>query len=213
VTNRALRARRPSGIAAIIKVMTVLLWSVISIAGCSSGNPEETTVVADPPAITDHAPYQIGCDDVIDVLVWKQPQLTARVRVASDGTITMPLINQVAAAGKTTSQMQQTLTVKFAKFVRDPTVTVRIYDPASRVFYALGEVVKPGRYPLMSGEVLSQALAAAGGPTEYANLRKIRIVRRSREGQTEFTVNYRAILKGDLSADVPLERADTIMVP
>jgi polysaccharide export outer membrane protein len=125
----------------------------------------------------------------------------------------MPLIGQVAAAGETTQQLQADLTDRLSKFVHDPQVTVRIFNPASRAFYALGEVAKPGRYPLMSGEVLSQGLAAAGGPTEFANLRKIKIVRRTSDSQVEITVNYSAVTKGDLSADVPLQRADTIMVP
>jgi len=77
----------------------------------------------------------------------------------------------------------------------------------------LGEVSKPGMYKLMSGEVLSQALAAAGGPTEYANLRSIKIVRRTGDEQTEMTVNYSGVRSGDLRADVVLERGDTITVP
>jgi polysaccharide export outer membrane protein len=173
----------------------------------------QTRVVANPPVSTEVDPYTIGSDDVIDVLVWKEPQLSGRVRVASDGTVTMPLIGQVAAADQTTAQLQGDLTNRLSQFVHDPKVTVRIYNPASRAFYALGEVAKPGRYPLMSGEVLSQALAAAGGPTEYANLNKIRIVRRNNDSQEEITVNYSAVTKGDLSADVSLQRADTIMVP
>ena len=170
-------------------------------------------VVPGPPDPSEAGPYRIGCDDVIDVLVWKQPQLTARVRVASDGSITLPLISQVSAGGRTTQQLQDNLSFSFSKFVHDPRVTVRVFDPASRVFYALGEVSKPGMYPLMSGQVLSQGLAAAGGPTEYASLRKIKIIRHAGEGLIEMTVNYSAIAKGDLSADVPLHRADTIMVP
>jgi len=194
------------------------LWVILCLAiplssGCFGGNSVQTRVVPDPPASTEADPYTIGSDDVIDVLVWKQPQLSGRVRVGSDGSVTMPLIGQVAAAGQTTQQLQIDLTDKLSKFVHDPQITVRIFNPASRAFYALGEVAKPGRYPLMSGEVLSQALAAAGGPTEYANLRKIKIVRRTSDSQVEITVNYSAVAKGDLSADVPLQRADTIMVP
>ena len=90
----------------------------------------------------------------------------------------MPLIGQVDAAGLTAKDLQADLTSRYAHFVHDPKITVRVFDPASRVFYVLGEVSKPGMYKLMSGEVLSQALAAAGGPTEYANLRSIKIIRR-----------------------------------
>jgi polysaccharide export outer membrane protein len=191
----------------------VLFFLALPLSGCFGGSSVQTRVVANPPVSTEADPYTIGSDDVIDVLVWKEPQLSGRVRVASDGTVTMPLIGQVAAADETTAQLQGDLTNRLSQFVHDPKVTVRIYNPASRAFYALGEVAKPGRYPLMSGEVLSQALAAAGGPTEYANLNKIRIVRRNNDSQEEITVNYSAVTKGDLSADVSLQRADTIMVP
>jgi polysaccharide export outer membrane protein len=191
----------------------VLFFLALPLSGCFGGSSVQTRVVANPPVSTEADPYTIGSDDVIDVLVWKEPQLSGRVRVASDGTVTMPLIGQVAAADETTAQLQGDLTNRLSQFVHDPKVTVRIYNPASRAFYALGEVAKPGRYPLMSGEVLSQALAAAGGPTEYANLNKIRIVRLNNDSQEEITVNYSAVTKGDLSADVSLQRADTIMVP
>jgi polysaccharide biosynthesis/export protein len=186
---------------------------VAQLSGCFGGSSVRTRVVSDPPASPQADPYTIGPDDVLDLLVWKEPQLSGRVRVASDGTVTMPLIGQLPASDQTTQQLQNNLTDKLSKFVHDPKVTVRVYNPASCAFYALGEVTKPGRYPLMSGEVLSQALAAAGGPTEYANLRKIKIVRRNSTSEVEITVDYSAVKKGDLSADVPLRRADTIMVP
>src|SRR5580698_2739231 len=124
--------------------LTIIYCSLaILILGCSAGNPVQMRVMPAPPDPAEGGPYRIGCDDVIDVLVWKQPQLTARVRVASDGSITLPLISQVSAAGRTTQQLQANLTVSFSKFVHDPRVTVRVFDPASRVFYALGEVSKP----------------------------------------------------------------------
>jgi polysaccharide export outer membrane protein len=193
--------------------LVLICCLVLALSGCFGGSTVQTRVVVHPSASMEATAYTIGSDDVIDVLVWKEPQLSGRVRVASDGRITMPLIGQITAADQTTEQLQDELTEKFSKFVHNPQVTVRIFNPASRAFYALGEVVKPGRYPLMSGEVLSQALAAAGGTTEYANLRKIKIVRRTSDTQVEITVNYSAVSKGDLSADILLERSDTIMVP
>jgi polysaccharide biosynthesis/export protein len=205
IRHHYLRARW-NGIAALMLVLA-------SLCGCSTSNPVETKVISDRPAPSEPGPYQIGSDDVIDVMVWKQPQLTSRLRVGSDGYITMPLIGQVHAAGLTTKQLQAKLTGEFSSYVHEPEVTVRIYNPASRVFYVIGEVSKPGVYPLMSGEVLSQALAAAGGPTEYANLRKVKIMRRESDQAVQMTVNFSAIAKGELAADVPLRRADTIVVP
>lgn len=185
----------------------------VSLCGCFGGKPVQTKVVKQRPTEDEIGPYKIGSDDVIDVLVWKQPQLSSRLKVTADGAITMPLIGQVQAAGLTTDQLQEKLTKDFAGYVNDPRVTVRIYNPTSRVFYVIGEVSKPGMYPLMSGEVLSQALAAAGGPTEYANLRKVKIMRRETDQAVEITVNYNALKDGQFASDVPLRRADTIVVP
>ena len=194
-------------------LIVILPFLALAASGCFWGAPVQTEVVTKPAESADVGPYKIGRDDVLDVFVWKDEQLSGRITVASDGDITMPLIGQVKAAGLTTKELQANLTAEYARFVHDPKVTVRVFDPASRVFYVLGEVAKPGMYKLMSGEVLSQALAAAGGPTEYANLWKIKIVRRTGDQQIEMTVNYSALRSGDLRADVPLERGDTITVP
>ena len=191
----------------------IILFFALAMSGCFGGAPVQTRVVAKPAELADVGPYKIGCDDVLDVLVWKQEQLSGRIRVASDGTIMLPLIGQVKAAGLTTAELQTDLATRMARFVHDPKVTVRVFDPVSRVFYVLGEVSKPGMYKLMSGETLSQALAAAGGATEYANLRKVKIVRRTGDQQVEMTVDYNDVHNGDLRADVPLERGDTITVP
>jgi len=186
---------------------------VIAAWGCSDANSVQTRVVTNAPAPVDAGPYKIGRDDVLDVQVWKQPQLSGQVRVESDGTITMPLIGRIQAAGLSTNQLQSELTTHFGQFVHDPNVTVRVFNPASQVFYVLGEVTKPGMYQLMSGEVLSQALAAAGGPTEYASLGGVKIIRRAGDAQSEVKVNFSAVKNGDLAADVPLQRGDTIIVP
>ena len=206
--------QRIRGVAAGHISFAIFLVLALAVSGCFGGTPVQTQVVAKPAEPADVGPYKIGRDDVLDVLVWKQEQLSGRLSVASDGTIMLPLIGQVKAAGLTTAELQTDLTARLARYVNPPTkVTVRVFDPASRVFYVLGEVTKPGMYKLMSGEVLSQALAAAGGPTEYANLRKIKIVRRTADQQVEMTVNYSGVRSGDLRADVPLERGDTITVP
>jgi polysaccharide export outer membrane protein len=193
--------------------LSIVLVMALATSGCFGGAPVQTQVVAKPADSADVGPYKIGRDDVLDVLVWKQQQLSGRIRVASDGTIMLPLIGQLRAAGLTTNELQTDLAARFGRYVHEPNVTVRVYDPASRVFFVLGEVTKPGMYKLMSDEVLSQALAAAGGPTEYANLRKIKIVRRSDDQQIEMTVNYNEVRGGDLRADVALARGDTITVP
>jgi polysaccharide biosynthesis/export protein len=186
---------------------------VLAIAGCSDGQIVQSRVVAgaDPP---DPGPYRIGKGDSLDILVWGREQLSGRLHVGSDGTITIPLVGQTEAAGLTTTDLQKTLTRKLSRFINDPDVTVRVAVPSSEVFYVLGEVKRAGKYQLAPGEVLSQALAEAGGPTEFANLRKVKIIRYAGEKSTELTVNYNALAAdGALTADVPISRGDTIVVP
>jgi len=185
----------------------------LNAAGCFAGKVVQTKVV-DVDQSPDPGPYRIGKGDSLDVLVWGREQLSGRLRVAGDGMITMPLIGQTDAAGLTTRELQQELTHKLSRYVHAPNVTVRVANPSSEVFYVLGEVKRAGKYQLSPGEVLSQALAEAGGPTEFANLRKVKIIRYASEKPLEMTINYNAVASdGDLSADVPINRGDTIVVP
>lgn len=159
------------------------------------------------------APYMIGKDDVIDVIVWKEPQLSGKVRVVADGTVTIPLVGPVPAEGLTCDQLQVDLTKRLAQYTQNPNVTVRVAVAASQVFYILGEVTKPGSYPLRSDEVLSQALAQAGGFSTFADQSAIRIVRRTRDKAVEIVVDYRQVANGELRADIPLQAGDTVTVP
>src|SRR6202167_5597516 len=150
-------------------------------------------------------PYVIGSDDELEIVVWNQPQLSGKVIVASDGTIAMPLIGRVPAAGQTPDQLKADLEKRYARYVHATNATVRVTDPASHVFYVLGEVNRPGVYRLHSGEVLSQALAEAGGLGQYADAGKIRILRHRESETVVLTVNYYVVRSGgDVSADVPV---------
>jgi polysaccharide biosynthesis/export protein len=203
------------GRAASLGVISLAAAISLSLGGCSllNGAPvsERTVRVVRTKSVD---PYLIGSDDKLDIIVWKQPQLSGIVRVANDGTIAMPLIGRVRAAGLRPDKLQEELQADYAQYVHDAGVTVRVSDPASHVFYALGEVAKPGAYPLHSGEVLSQALAQAGGLGPFADPGKIRILRH-RQGETIIlTVNYNVVASGkNVSADIPIEPRDTINVP
>ena len=195
----------------------VLLAVVISIsmAACSlfDSSPVREKVVQHPVAKTAD-PYIIGSDDELEIIVWTQPQLSGKVTVASDGTISMPLIGRVPAAGLTPDQLKADLEKRYVRYVHGANATVRVTDPASHVFYVLGQVNKPGAYKLHSGEVLSQALAEAGGLAEFADAGKVRILRHKESETVVLTVNYNVVRSGgDVSADVPVEPGDTVQVP
>jgi polysaccharide export outer membrane protein len=190
------------------------LASIFGACSCGlvSGNSVATRVTKrpDPPP----SPYVIGKDDVLNVTVWKQPQLSGKVLVVSDGTISLPLVGAVPAAGLTCPQLAASLTHRLSKFTLTPNVTVSVAEPKSHVFYALGEVRKPGMFPLRSDEVLSQALAEAGGLTDFADGSRIKIFRYANDHTIEITVDYRRVANGkDPAADVGLEPGDTISVP
>jgi len=200
---------------AVRKVIAFMFLSAMVLATGSCGllgNTVQTRVTPDPR--TDPSPYVIGSDDVLDVIVWKEPQLSGRLLVAADGTVTAPLIGPVPAAGYTCAQLQTDLSEKFSEYTRSPNVTVRVAEARSRIYYVLGEVRKPGSFPLHSGEVLSQGLAEAGGLTEFANPGGVRVVRHSGTEDVRMSINYNRVLSGkDMTGDVPLQSGDTITVP
>lgn len=193
-------------------VLIAILAAVVMVASsCASKTVQTNVLGVTPPKIE---PYKIGKGDVLSVVVWKEPQLTSDVTVAGDGTITVPLAGQVKASGLTAQQLQDNLTQKLSKAIHHPNVTVSVASPNSMVFYILGQVRAPGVYTLRPGEVLSQALAQAGGLTDFANTKKIRIVRREPGRDVEMTVNYQRIQDdGDLQDDVVLSAGDTVTVP
>jgi polysaccharide export outer membrane protein len=203
-----------SGAALIVGVSMAAAIS-ISMAACSLFNPEPVRQTVVPRKTAKNSdPYQIGSDDELEIVVWNQPQLSGKVIVASDGTIAMPLIGRVPAAGQTPDALKAELEKRYERFVHGTNITVRVGDPASHVFYVIGEVNKPGAYHLHSGEVLSQALAEAGGFGEFADASKIRILRHKENETVVLTVNYNMVRSGgDVSADVPVEPGDTVSVP
>ena len=141
---------------------TILLAAAISIStsACSLFNSTPVRQKVVPHAAAKNAePYQIGRDDELEIIVWNQPQLSGKAIVASDGTIAMPLIGRVPAAGLTPDTLKVDLEKRYTRYVHGANATVRVADPASHVFYVLGEVNKPGAYQASLGR---GAFAGAG---------------------------------------------------
>jgi polysaccharide biosynthesis/export protein len=195
-------------------MMLLVVLTCISLCACSllRSGPVATRITEHPdPPVT---PYIIGKDDILNVVVWREPEISGKTRVNTDGTITVPLAGTVPAAGRSCTDLQADLTNRLSKFTQQPNVTVSVVEARSQVFYALGEVKKPGVYPLGAGEVLSQALAEAGGLTDFADAGAVRVVRHKPTADVEVVVNYNSVSKGkDLNADIGLEPGDTITVP
>ena len=173
----------------------------------------DTTSTAHKPATTD-SKYAIGPQDVIDIAVWKEPELTRTVPVRPDGKISLPLLNDVQAAGLTPAQLAEQITESLKKYVTDPQVTVIVTQINSQRIYILGEVNRAGAYPLLPNMNVLQGLSSAGGFTQFANLKKIYVLRTENGKQTKYPFNYKEVTNGK-SADqnIILKAGDTIMVP
>lgn len=161
---------------------------------------------------TDDPNYVIGPQDVLDISVWKEPELTRPVPVRPDGKISMPLLNDVQAAGRTPLQLAADITTGLKKFVTDPQVTVIVTTINSQRVFILGEVNRAGAYPLLPNMTVLQALSSAGGFTIYANLKKIYILRTEDGKQVKHPFNYKDVLAGK-APDQNAKAGDTIVVP
>jgi len=158
------------------------------------------------------ANYVIGPQDMLDISVWKEEQLTKTVPVRPDGKISMPLLNDVQAAGLTPTQLANQITESLKKFVTDPQVTVIVREINSQRVYLLGEVTRAGAYPLLPNMTVLQALSSAGGFTQFANLKKIYVLRVENGKQEKFPFNYKHALESP-DQNILLKAGDTIVVP
>ncbi|MGB6857662.1 MAG: polysaccharide biosynthesis/export family protein [Terracidiphilus sp.] len=157
--------------------------------------------------------YVIGPSDVLMITVWNQPALSGTLLVRPDGMITETLIGDVQASGMTPLQLASQIATKLKKYFTDPTVSVVISQIHSKVVYLLGEVEKRGPVEMTPGMTLLNAIASAGGLTDYANTKKIYILRGDAGKQGKIPVRYKDALKGDSECNLVLEPGDTIVVP
>ena len=165
-------------------------------------------------AATDDPSYVIGPEDVLDVSVWKEPELTRTEPVRPDGKISLPLLNDVQAAGLTPMQLAVSVAEKLRKYLADPQVTVIVTGMNSQRIYILGEVTRPGAYPLLPGMTMLQALSSAGGFTQFASLKKIYLMRNVDGKQVKFPFDYKEAVRGRApQQNIPLKAGDTIIVP
>lgn len=157
--------------------------------------------------------YVIGADDTLHISVWKEPDLTATLPVRPDGKISLPLLNDVPASGLTPMQLADSITQKLKKYISDPRVTVVVTAMNSRRIFVTGEVMKPGALPLLPHMTVLQALATAGF-TQFANVKKIYLLRTENNQQTKIPFNYKEVVKGDSPEEnIFLKPGDTIVVP
>jgi polysaccharide export outer membrane protein len=162
----------------------------------------------------DSEKYIIGAEDVLYIHVWKEETLSKTVTVRIDGKISMPLIDEIQAAGITPLQLKEIITEKLKEFVEIPNVNVIVMEANSFKVYISGQVKNSGAHRLRTETSLAQIIAMAGGVTEWANLKKIIIIRKENGKEKRMIVNYKKFVQGkDLSANPVLKSGDTIIVP
>jgi polysaccharide biosynthesis/export protein len=165
------------------------------------------------PSSATNSTYVIGPEDTLHVSVWKEPDLTATLPVRPDGKISLPLLNDVQAAGLTPMQLADSVTDKLKKYIADPRVTVVVTAMNSQRIYVLGEVLHTGAMPLSPDMTVLQALASAGF-TQFANTKGIYVLRLENGKQQKLPFNYKQVIKGDSPAqNITLKPGDTIVVP
>lgn len=169
---------------------------------------------AQSPPATVGRDYLIGPQDVLNIEVFQQQEFTRAVPVRPDGKITLPLINDVQAAGLTPEQLAAELTKLLGKYVTKPRVSVIVAQINSRMIYIGGEVNHPGSLPLLANMTVLQAIFLGGGVTQYANTKKIYVLRTEGGKQVHYPFNYKRAIKSANSTDnIVLRPGDTIVVP
>jgi polysaccharide export outer membrane protein len=158
--------------------------------------------------------YVIGQGDVLEVFVWRNEQLSRQITVRPDGKISLPLIQDLQAEGLTVLQLKDQITRGFKQYVQNPTVTVIVSQINSYKISVLGKVSQPGVYAITTKTTLLEAISMAGGFTEWANQRKITVIRSQGGQKKKLRINYKKIVSGkDPSQNIILDRGDTIIVP
>ena len=187
---------------------------VTGLAYAQQGQPPSKGVKGSGEVMADSDKYVIGSEDVLSIHVWKEEALTRQVPVRSDGKISLPLIDEIQAAGLTPLQLKEKLTVRLKEFIDNPSVSVIVTEANSQKVYVSGEVKTPGVYQLRGETTLLQVIPMAGGFTEWADQKKVLIIRKEGEKDRRIVVNYKKIVSGeDMSANIVLKPGDTIIVP
>lgn len=192
-----------------LQVLAVLLITLGAAPSPGQNKPQAITPEVDPPT------YRIGPGDVLQVNVWKEPEASGdAVIVRPDGRISLALVGEVLAAGRTTGELERDLTQRFETYLRLPRVTVTIKEAHSQKVYVIGQVRKEGAIQLVSPLRVLQALAEAGGITDYAKRRNIYVLRVTNGRQINLPFNYDAVVRGQkVDQNVLLLSGDTIVVP
>ena len=208
-----MRSTWKAAVAALVLISSIALAqdapAANSVADKTVSN-KNTSPASNIPA---DATYVIGPEDTLHIAVWKENDLTATLPVRPDGKISLPLLNDVQASGLTPQQLADSVTEKLRKYIADPRVTVVVTAINSKRIYLTGEVSHAGAMPMLPNMTVLQALASAG-LNQFANTKRIYVLRTENGKQEKLPVNYRKLVKGEqIEQNYVLQPGDTIVVP
>ena len=194
-------------------------WTFLATTAWAQGPDKNVSTAsrktAEPATATNaNTDYRIGPQDVLRIDVWKEPDISRTIPVRPDGKISLPLMNDVQAAGQTAMELAAQIREGLTKYINSPQVTVTVTEINSRRIYVTGEVMRPGAQPLLPNMTALQALTSSGGFTQFAKTRSIYILRTEGGQQVKHPFNYKAVLDGKHPEDnIPLQPGDVIVVP
>jgi polysaccharide biosynthesis/export protein len=195
---------------ALVAIVGLVLLS--PSASAQSAPAHAATTAAAAPVIP--GDYIIGADDSLSIVFWRDKDMSADVVVRPDGKISLPLLNEVQAAGYTPEQLRSMLVEVASKYVEDPNATVVVKEIRSRKVFITGNVAKPASYPLTGEMNVMQLIAQAGGLLEYADSKSIVIMRTENGKQQHFQMNYNDVIKQkNVAQNINLKPGDTVVVP
>lgn len=160
--------------------------------------------------------FVIGNDDVLAVNVWKEPDISRSIPVRSDGKISLPLVGELQASGRTPLKLEQDIAGRLKNYIAEPEVTVIVQQINSQKFNILGQVNRPGSYPITNSATVLDAVALAGGFRDFAKQKSIYVLRQNPDdgSQTRIPFNYKEVVKGkNPEQNIRLQPRDTIIVP
>jgi polysaccharide export outer membrane protein len=192
-------------------------WFTLGIgqANAAAQSPDATKPLPAASSVADNdSTYKIGPQDMLRIDVWKEPDISRLVPVRPDGKITLPLLNDVQAAGLTPIQLATKISEGLKKYITSPQVTVGVTEINSRRIFVTGEVARAGAFPLLPNMTVLQALSSSGGFTQFARLKNIYILRMEDGKQVKHPFNYKDAVSGKHpEQNIMLEGGDVIVVP
>ncbi len=200
----------------LLVASSVAVNAQVADAGRPATDKTDAAATSSSPVSKPHdSTFVIGNDDVLAINVWKEPEISRSIPVRSDGKISLPLVGEVQATGETPLKLEQEIANRLSNYISEPEVTVIVQQINSQKFNVLGQVNKPGSYPLTTSVTVLDAIAMAGGFRDFAKQKSMYVLRQNADGtETRLPFNYKEVVKGAKPGEnIKLQARDTVVVP